>query len=353
MILLEKTFLNETSNGISTVIKNIIKVFDENHVNYRTVSYYDYFKRKTALFWYIYYNVLINIKIYNLKKGDVFFMPANLGGMFFMLRGKGACYILIYDLFEMSECSNKLKRKINKMRFSVIIKGANKIITISDHIYNNIKEKFPNAIGKIYNVYLFVDKNNFQKSGDNSRFLSEKVIQSVNKGKYFLANGSGQERKNIAFLIENMQQLYADFGNRLILMGKDFHGNGYKEVFKEIEKFHCENLIIHLGEISQEELFFLYKNASCFIFPSLKEGFGLPPLEALVCGSKIAVSNIPIFEEIYSEMECLFEYNYNSLKKTLENVLNEDNYLFNNKKNIILSRFSYERYSKELIRIFK
>lgn len=60
--------------------------------------------------------------------------------------------------------------------------------------------------------------------------------------------------------------------------------------------------------MNDDELKYLYRNAWGFIFPSIYEGFGIPPLEAIVMGVKhIAVSDIPIFREIYMEGVSYFD----------------------------------------------
>jgi glycosyltransferase involved in cell wall biosynthesis len=276
-------------------------------------------------------------------------MPANLGGFFFFFRRKAPVVIMVYDLFEITESKNIIKRSINKIRFSKIINKANKIITISKESGNSIESIFPNAYGKVVPVYLFVDKNS---SDCSDMSIASRVKQVVDKNPYILANGSGQIRKNASFLIQNIKNIYSDFGLNLILIGKDFYNNNYQTIFQEIELSHCETVITHLGEVTDQELKYLYKHAKCFIFPSLAEGFGLPPLEALSCECKIAVSNIPIFKEIYSGMDCLFEFNYDSLKETLSNIFNEDIDVFNKKKEVLLARFSYERFSQELLNLF-
>ena len=56
-----------------------------------------------------------------------------------------------------------------------------------------------------------------------------------------------------------------------------------------------------LGEVSDSELIDLYRNAEALLFPSLYEGFGLPPLEALACGTISVVSRIEVLEELYSD----------------------------------------------------
>jgi glycosyltransferase involved in cell wall biosynthesis len=351
LILLETTFLKEKNTGISTVINSILHVFNDFGIDYKTISYYKYFAKKKMLLWYIYYNIILNIKVYMLKKSDTFLIPSNIGGLFFLISRNASNILLIYDLFEISENKNIAKKIINKVRFFLIFKNVKKIITISKTSCNNIKTIFPDVKGKVYQIYLFIRNVNQvdEGNGDGKRILSQKVISTVNDNLYFLANGSGQKRKNVDFLIENMQKIWQDFGHKLVLIGKDFYNNQYYEVLSKIKGYGYENLIIHLGEVTNAELIYLYKNATCFIFPSLNEGFGLPPLEALVYDCKIAVSNISIFREIYSEMDCLFDFNYDSLKTVLLYISNNEMYDFNNNKKIILNRFSYDKFSKNLI----
>ena len=69
----------------------------------------------------------------------------------------------------------------------------------------------------------------------------------------------------------------------------------YNKVFREQELSNSiSNNIRFLGRVSDEELVKLYNQAECFIFPTLYEGFGLPPLEAMACGCPVIVSDIPV-----------------------------------------------------------
>ena len=73
------------------------------------------------------------------------------------------------------------------------------------------------------------------------------------------------------------------------------------KIFKEEERENVRNLIF-TGYITDNQLVTLYKKCKCFIFPSLYEGFGIPPLEAINVGCKnIFLSDIPVFREIYGD----------------------------------------------------
>jgi glycosyltransferase involved in cell wall biosynthesis len=346
MILLETSFLAEKSTGIYTVIKNIVRVLDDNKIDYKTISYYDSFKRKNKLFWIIYYNIIVNVKLISLGNNDIFFMPANLGGMYFIFKAKAKIILLIYDIFEISECKKPIKKHINKLRFLSILKNADRIITISKYSLSNIVDSFPNVTKKIFCLYLFVECTSIKIINDEK--FKDKI---TNIGTYILANGSGQERKNVQFIIKSMKSLYQKYGYKLILIGKDFYNNQYKEVLSAIAEYDCMDIIYHFGEVSNEELSFLYKNAFCFIFPSLNEGFGLPPLEALASNCKILVSDIPIFREIFYEMGCFFDFTFFSFENAFEKLLSMNNAQFLERRNIILESFTYEKYSNELIKV--
>jgi len=347
MLLLETTFLKDKNNGISKTIENVINVFHEKEIHHKTISYYDFFKRKNVFLWLIYYNIILNMYVFRLRFADVFFMPANLGGMVCLIKWRAKNVIMIHDLFEISECRSKLKRYIIKMRFTKIIGNIDRIITVSNGSREKIEDMFcffPS--NKISVIYQYINKCKY-----NGGFFSDTANVLYQKDRYLLANGSGQERKNIIFIIQNMKKIYDDFSLRLVLIGKDFHHDNYKNIFDAINEYSCSHLVTHLGEVSDEELVALYKRAACFVFPSLDEGFGIPPLEALAIQTRIILSRIPIFEEIFFNMDCFFSFNYESFFCVLKRVLNEDQESFEKKSNILLTKYSYEEYASNLIDI--
>ena len=67
------------------------------------------------------------------------------------------------------------------------------------------------------------------------------------------------------------------------------------------------NASLSVGLVSGEELASLYRRAACMVFPSLYEGFGQPPLEAMACGCPVAASNIPAIAEACGDAAALFD----------------------------------------------
>jgi len=83
---------------------------------------------------------------------------------------------------------------------------------------------------------------------------------------------------------------------QLIIVGKK--GWGYHEIFKIIQALSLSEKVIFTGYISEKELVFFYNAADLFVYPSVYEGFGIPPLEALACGTPVVSSNISSMPEV-------------------------------------------------------
>ena len=128
-----------------------------------------------------------------------------------------------------------------------------------------------------------------------------KTVLTATKNPYFLYVGNAYPHKNLntlikAFLTINNQQSTIN----LILVGReDFF-------YKRLKKKENKNLIF-LHDVSDSDLFYLYSNSVAAVSPSLMEGFGLFPLEALGAGAVPIVSNIPSFHEVCGDLAIYFD----------------------------------------------
>ena len=129
---------------------------------------------------------------------------------------------------------------------------------------------------------------------------------------FVLCVSSIDPRKNFVRLIEACQGLT---GAKLYIVGK------YNRVFNQTSALTPQTSDIRhqpsdispqpsniqfLGRVSDDELVRLYNQAACFVFPSLYEGFGLPPLEAMACGCPVLVSDIPVEREVCGDAALYF-----------------------------------------------
>jgi glycosyltransferase involved in cell wall biosynthesis len=121
-------------------------------------------------------------------------------------------------------------------------------------------------------------------------------------GRFFLFVGALEPRKNITFLLDVFRKHVASHPNdRLVLCGPPGWNNA--EILQAIESFQPADRLVRLSYVSDAELRWLYRNASCLLMPSLYEGFGLPPLEAAALGTPSLVSDGGSLPEVVATPE--------------------------------------------------
>jgi glycosyltransferase involved in cell wall biosynthesis len=125
--------------------------------------------------------------------------------------------------------------------------------------------------------------------GDEFRLIEPGIVQEATRRlklprRYVLFVGTLEPRKNLAMLVESYRQL-AEAGaitEHLVIAGK--LGWGYEALLKQISEPALKGKVHLMGYLDQKDLPAVYAGARLFIYPSLFEGFGFPPLEAMACG---------------------------------------------------------------------
>lgn len=142
------------------------------------------------------------------------------------------------------------------------------------------------------------------------------VHNRIISGKYILSVSSTNPRKNLRGLIQAFEQLnIPDIS--LVLIGLP-----HKSAIEADYGLLNNDRIIFKGYVSDEELFNMYKYAEVFVYPSLYEGFGIPPLEAMQHGCPVVVSNVSSLPEICGDAAYYIDpQNINSISKGMYDVL--------------------------------
>lgn len=192
------------------------------------------------------------------------------------------------------------------------------------------------------------------QEGSNLIETKKGNIKKDKKSNYFLYVGNAYPHKNLERLIEAFVQFRnetkADI--KLVLVGKDDYF--YKRLRKQIES---DSSIEIRHNVNDEELFILYQHARAFISPSLMEGFGLPPLEAMSASCPVLVSDIPAFREVCQDVAFYFDpTNISALKKQMQFMYNLDQRT--KQKHIIdglvrVKDFSWEKMAEETKKVYE
>jgi glycosyltransferase involved in cell wall biosynthesis len=173
--------------------------------------------------------------------------------------------------------------------------------------------------------------------------------------RYILYVGTIQPRKNIDSVIEAYFALRLESPTvpKLVIVGRK--GWLYDSLFRRISELALTDKVIFTGFIPDEDLPFIYDGAQVFIYISLFEGFGLPPLEAMACGVPVVVSNTTSLPEVVGDagisvMPTDIEAIVSALKTVLDNSEIAEKM---KKKGLERARsFSWERCARETLEIY-
>lgn len=222
---------------------------------------------------------------------DVFFSPTHYAPRFSPVPTVVSVMDLSYLYFpEMFNKSDLLQLR-NWTAYSV--KKACKIFTISNSSKNDIMKEYKINSDRVVVTHL----------GIKESVTLTPHIYSMNelKGKYGLSDnfilfvGTLQPRKNIKRLIEAFAKVKGIKDLELVIVGRK--GWLYEEILEAPKELGIEERVKFLENVEDDELPLFYKNALCFVLPSLYEGFGLPVLEAMKQSCPVITSNISSLPE--------------------------------------------------------
>jgi glycosyltransferase involved in cell wall biosynthesis len=166
---------------------------------------------------------------------------------------------------------------------------------------------------------------------------------------YILFVGTIQPRKNIAKLIEAVS-LLKEKQVQLVVVGKK--GWLWEEILAAPEKFKIADRVKFLDFVTNEDLPILYKNALCFVLPSLYEGFGLPVLEAMKFGCPTVISNVSSLPEVGGDASLYFDpQSVDDIAEKLDKVISDEKLRaeMTEKGYNQVKKFSWEKTAKQTL----
>lgn len=178
------------------------------------------------------------------------------------------------------------------------MKRADIIVTDSEFSKREIVKYFPQHEEKIRVVPCGVDLEKFRPCDEPERIPAVKESLGI-EGDYFLYLGTIEPRKNLERLISAYNALAKKLGDecpKLVLAG----GKGwlYDGIFARVERLGLTDKVIFTKYVPSEDMNPLMCGALAFVFPSLYEGFGMPPLEAMACGVPVLTSGEASLPEV-------------------------------------------------------
>ena len=225
-----------------------------------------------------------------------------------------------------------------KMMTPLAVRTSQHIITVSEFSKKEILRFYP-----------FIKEQDITVAYgavDQTAFHNQEQAEPINK-RFILAVSSIDPRKNFARLMDAFKGM-TDCS--LYIVGS------YSRAFSSTitTDQHAEN-IKFLGRVSDQELIHLYRQAVGFVFPSIYEGFGLPPIEAMSCGCPVLVSDIPVLNEVCGDAAIYFNpYDAANIQHAVKELLHLDSASRKKMQQAGLKnvqRFSWENTAKTIIRL--
>lgn len=218
-------------------------------------------------------------------------------------------FTTIHDIvfLDVSGLSSKTGTLARKFFYQRAIRRSEAVFTVSRFSSERIKEKLKTGRTPIVITY-----NSAPEWFTNQQHIdSEQALQS-NKDNSIIFVGNIKKHKGLSVLLDAfMLCKKKGLDARLIIIGnaENFRSGDKETVSKIVSLQSCtdnQKDIFFTGKITDTDLMEYYKKARLLVQPSLYEGFGMPPMEALASGTNVILSDIPVFREIYSDFPVTF-----------------------------------------------
>lgn len=283
---------------------------------------------------------------------DVFFSPCNIAPLLV----KSPTVITLFDVHWLiyPEMFGKAKQMYLRNAIGHSIAKARKVITISDNSRKDIMKIFGASGNKIKVIPCGLDPI-FKVLKDNER-LTEVMAKFDIRGKFIFFVAQLHRRKNVIGLLEAYNKLKKERNLEHSLVIAGGKGDGYEEICRYLSSNGLESSVKLCGCVTNEELLLLYSGADLFVYPSLYEGFGLPVIEAMACGTPVITSNVSSLPEVAGDAAILVDpYNVGEIADAIYRVIADKEM----RKDLIArglkraAEFSWEKAAWETMKVFE
>jgi len=297
------------------------------------------------------------LKILNKEKLDLMHFTHFNAPIFYKKPFVMTIHDLTLSFFPGKKMTSLLHRFAYQLTIRLNTHKAKKIIAVSQNTKKDLINLLKIKPEKITVTYEGTDpKFKLIKNKNKLGFIAKiKTKYGLNKP-FLLYTGVWRDHKNVIGLIKTFDKLIKEknFTGNLVITGKK--DSTYCEVTKTVAKLNLEKKIKLVGLVSEEDLVALYNLATIYVFPSFYEGFGLPPLEAMACGTPVAASNTSCIPEICGKENAVFFNPYNITDMTekiidlIQNNQKQEKLIQNGFQHIL--NFSWKKMAKKTLNVY-
>ena len=271
--------------------------------------------------------------------------------------------VTIHDMANLfyEEDRSGLRMQLRRYRFRRGLERASRVVAVSEATKREVESFLGTPATHIRRVYNAPDPG-FQAPEPGGAEAQQRTLERYQISYPFLLYaGNIRRHKNIPRLVEAFavvkDQLqshpkYKDL--RLVIIGDTI--SQFPAVRQAVIKSRVEHAVRFLGFVPFETLRCFYELAAAFVFPSLHEGFGLPPLEAMACGAPVVTSNVSSLPEVVGGAAVLVNpENVFDIARGIRDVLLDEGLRAGliDRGREQLARFSWERTARQMLEIYE
>ncbi len=312
--------------------------------------------------------VLVNARHYSLKEQLSYYWALERAGLDLMhfthfnapMLYRRPSIVTIHDLtlsfFPGKKMNSAFYRAAYNLVLKTSVKHAKKVIAVSENTKQDLVDIVHVNPGKVEVIYEGVCEH-FGPRADKEKV--EDVMRKYGISKeYLLYTGVWRGHKNLVNLIRSFALLREGpegFDLSLVITGEE--DPYYPEVKRTVSELGLEHHVIYTGMVPEAELVTLYQGATAYVFPSLYEGFGLPPLEAMRCGTPVVASRTSCIPEICGEHNAVYfdPYDPEDMANGIRRVLLDEN-LRDELRECGLKhslKFSWEKMAEKTLKVYQ
>lgn len=197
-----------------------------------------------------------------------------------------ACYTVIHDIqaIHFPQYFSKAKNLWFRMSWKSAVKGSKCVIATTNYTAEDLARHYPDGADKIATIPIpiLIDYDSWNETEDEAWLEREFHVQPE---AYYYVVSSLLPHKNLLTLIRAMAEIPENERKKLLISGVG--GEQQDALLGEIQQRGLQNNVSILPFLSNEQRNLLYRNCAIFLFPSMFEGFGMPPVEAMLCGNRV------------------------------------------------------------------
>jgi glycosyltransferase involved in cell wall biosynthesis len=306
------------------------------------------------LFGPLWHNSVLK-KLYK-EKIDIYFAPTSYIIPALHNPKKLKVIMTVHDLvsFLFPSKHNKKAVFIEKLCLLKALKKVAKVISVSNNTKKDLINHF-RCNEDLISVAHIAGSDFFKPTlSKNIDILNDfRKVNSI-MDPFILGVGTLEPRKNFPALVRAFAKISNDFPKHILVIagGKGWHSN---EIFRTVRKLGLDKKVRFLGYVLEKSLKKLYNLADVFVYPSLYEGFGLPPLEAMQSGCPVITSNVSSLPEVVGDAAITVNpQDDDEIAEAITRVLRDADLHENlRKKGLIRTQdFTWEKTAKKVLEVF-